>query len=220
MARNYELLLLETIENLGLVGDVVKVRPGFARNFLLPNAMAEAPTPEKIESLKAARAIAEAHLSKQRAEREAVIARLAGITLTLVRACNDQGVLYGAVTQRDISDQLIIEGYGIDMRAVRLNNPIRRVVTEQVTIQFGRDLVAEITVVVKPDRIIEMETPSPQSQRSAEPSADDAQFDEPSDDAPKGKSGKGKSDDGKSDDGKSDRGTKSPRKNREKSSKE
>ena len=214
MARNYELLLLETIENLGLVGDVVKVRPGFARNFLLPNAMAEAPTPEKIESLKAARAIAEAHLSKQRAEREAVIARLAGITLTLVRACNDQGVLYGAVTQRDISDQLIIEGYGIDMRAVRLNNPIRRVVTEQVTIQFGRDLVAEITVVVKPDRIIEMETSS-SSQRSAEPSADDAQFDEPSDDAPKGKSGKGKSDDGKS-----DRGTKSARKNREKSSKE
>ena len=219
MARNYELLLLETIENLGLVGDVVKVRPGFARNFLLPNAMAEAPTPEKIESLKAARAIAEAHLSKQRAEREAVIARLAGITLTLVRACNDQGVLYGAVTQRDISDQLIIEGYGIDIRAVRLNNPIRRVVTEQVTIQFGRDLVAEITVVVKPDRIIEMETSS-SSQRSAEPSADDAQFDEPSDDAPKGKSGKGKSDDGKSDDGKSDRGTKSPRKSREKSSKE
>lgn len=219
MARNYELLLLETIENLGLVGDVVKVRPGFARNFLLPNAMAEAPTPEKIESLKAARAIAEAHLSKQRAEREAVIARLAGITLTLVRACNDQGVLYGAVTQRDISDQLIIEGYGIDMRAVRLNNPIRRVVTEQVTIQFGRDLVAEITVVVKPDRIIEMETSSA-SQRTAEPSADVAQFDEPSDDAPKGKSGKGKSDDGKSDDGKSDRGTKSPRKTREKSSKE
>ncbi len=220
MARNYELLLLETIENLGLVGDVVKVRPGFARNFLLPNAMAEAPTPEKIESLKAARAIAEAQLSKQRAEREAVIARLAGITLTLVRACNDQGVLYGAVTQRDISDQLIAEGYGIDMRAVRLNNPIRRVNTEQVTIQFGRDLLAEITVVVKPDRIIEMETPSPQSQRSAEPTEDDAQLDEPSDDAPKGKSGKGKSDKGKSDDGKSDSGTKSARKSREKSSKE
>ena len=96
---------------------------------------------------------------------------------------------------------------------------IRRVVTEQVTIQFGRDLVAEITVVVKPERIIEMETSSA-SQRTAEPSADDAQFDEPSDDAPKGKSGKGKSDDGKSDDGKSDRGTKSPRKTREKSSKE
>ena len=62
MARNYELLLLETIENLGLVGDVVKVRPGFARNYLLPNAMAEAPTAEKIESLKAARTIAQAEV--------------------------------------------------------------------------------------------------------------------------------------------------------------
>lgn len=209
MARNYELLLLETIENLGLVGDVVKVRPGFARNYLLPNAMAEAPTPEKIESLKEARGIAEAQLSKQRADREAVIARMAGHTLNLIRACNDQGVLYGAVTQRDISDQLVIEGYGIDMRAVRLNNPIRRIGTEQVTIQFGRDLVAEITVVVKPDRIIEMETPSP-SRSSAESSNDTYEPAETSDDAPKAKS----------DDAKADRGTKSARKSREKTKKE
>ncbi len=159
MARQYELLLLETIENLGLVGDVVKVRPGYARNFLLPNEMAEAPTPEKIESLKAARAIAEAQVAKQRSEREAIIAKLEGITVTLVRACNDQGILYGAVTHRDISDQLIADGYGVDMRAVRLANPLRRIGSAHVTIQFGRDLVAEITVEVKPDRIIELETP-------------------------------------------------------------
>ena len=209
MARNYELLLLETIENLGLVGDVVKVRPGFARNYLLPTAMAEAPTPEKIESLKAARAIAEAHVFKQRAEREAVIARLGGMTLTLVRACNDQGVLYGAVTQRDISDQLIVEGYGIDMRAVRLNNPIRRIGTEQVTIQFGRDLVAEITVTVKPDRIIEMETPSHSRQATEQP-ADGEDSALASDDAPKAKS----------DETKADRGTKSARKTREKPTKD
>jgi len=173
MARNYELLLLETIENLGLVGDVVKVRPGFARNFLLPNGMAETPTPEKIESLKEARAIAEAQVAKQRADREALIARLSGISITLVRACNDQGILYGAVTQRDISDQLMSDGYGVDMRAVRLNNPIRRVSTESVTIQFGRDLIAEITVLVKPDRIIELETPAaPSSSKEQEPQAD------------------------------------------------
>jgi large subunit ribosomal protein L9 len=163
MARNYELLLLETIENLGLVGDVVKVRPGFARNYLLPNGMAETPTAEKIEALKEARAIAEAQVARQRADREALIARMSGISITLVRACNDQGILYGAVTQRDISDQLISDGYGVDMRAVRLNNPIRRVSTETVTIQFGRDLIAEISVVVKPDRIIELETPASSS---------------------------------------------------------
>jgi large subunit ribosomal protein L9 len=159
MARHYELLLLETIENLGLVGDVVKVRPGFARNFLLPNQMAEAPTPEKIEALKEARAKAEAQVARQRAEREAIIAKLEGVALVLVRACNDQGVLYGAVTQRDISDALVAQGYGVDMRAVRLANPIRRVSSNHVTIQFGRDLVADITIEVKPDRIIEMETP-------------------------------------------------------------
>jgi len=177
MARNYELLLLETIENLGLVGDVVKVRPGFARNYLLPNGMAETPTAEKIEALKEARAIAEAQVAKQRADREALIARMSGISITLVRACNDQGILYGAVTQRDISDQLISDGYGVDMRAVRLNNPIRRVSTESVTIQFGRDLVAEISVVVKPDRIIELETPA-SSSGSTETEAD-AQPSEP-----------------------------------------
>jgi large subunit ribosomal protein L9 len=185
MARNYELLLLETIENLGLIGDVVKVRPGFARNYLLPNGMAETPTAEKIEALKAARAIAEAQVAKQRADREALIARMSGISVTLVRACNDQGILYGAVTQRDISDQLISDGYGVDMRAVRLNNPIRRVSSETVTIQFGRDLITEITVMVKPDRIIELETPAntPSSKESSSddlPSdaADDAASDE------------------------------------------
>ena len=172
MARNYELLLLETIENLGLVGDVVKVRPGFARNYLQPNGMAETPTAEKIEALKAARAIAEAQVAKQRADREALIARMSGISVTLVRACNDQGILYGAVTQRDISDQLISDGYGVDMRAVRLNNPIRRVSSETVTIQFGRDLITEITVMVKPDRIIELETPA-NTPTSKESSSDD-----------------------------------------------
>ncbi|MSR69600.1 MAG: 50S ribosomal protein L9 [Phycisphaerales bacterium] len=206
MARNHELLLLETIENLGLVGDVVKVRAGFARNFLLPNAMAEAPTAAKIESLKESRKIAQAEVSKQRAEREAVIARLEGITITLVRACNDQGVLYGAVTQRDISDQLVTDGYGIDMRAVRLANPVRRVGSQQVTIQFGRDLIAEITVTVKPDRIIELETahtPSKASQSDDESGEGSVQDEAPAADA---------------DETKSERGTKSARKGREKKS--
>ncbi len=204
MARNYELLLLETIENLGLVGDVVKVRPGFARNYLLPNAMAEAPTAEKIESLKAARAVAQAEVAKQRAEREAVIARLEGITITLVRACNDQGVLYGAVTQRDISDQLIAEGYGIDMRAVRLANPMRRVGSQPVTIQFGRDLVAEITIAVKPDRIIELETPAA---ANTAPSAEGDSVEESAEPATPA---------AEADESKAERGTKSARKSREK----
>ncbi len=157
MAAHIELLLLRNVEHLGIVGDVVKVRPGYARNYLLPLLMAEAPTPEKIEALKDARSAALAEVARVRSERAATVGRLEGHTITLVRACNDQGQLYGAVTHRDISDQLVAEGFGVDQRAVRLSNPIRRVSTNHCTIQFDRDLIAEITVVVKPDRALDLE---------------------------------------------------------------
>ena len=160
MASHIELLLLDTVENLGLVGEVVKVRPGYARNYLLPMLLAEHPTQEKIESLKEARARAEAEVAKQRAERAALIERLAGVTVTLIRSTNDQGLLYGAVTQRDISDELIKMGFGVDTRAVRLSQPFRRVGAGSVTIQFDRDLKADIDVMVKSDRVLEIDRKS------------------------------------------------------------
>ncbi|MSR40505.1 MAG: 50S ribosomal protein L9 [Phycisphaerales bacterium] len=155
MARPVELLLLRTIENLGIVGDIVKVRAGFARNYLLPHALAETPTPEKVEALKEARAKAQAGVAAQRATREATIAKLEGYTLKLVRSCNDQGLLYGSTTQRDISDALVAIGFPVDMRAVRLAAPFRRVGSYHCTIQFDRDLKAEINIDVVADRVLE-----------------------------------------------------------------
>lgn len=160
MASQIELLLLRNVEHLGIVGDVVRVRPGYARNYLLPLRMAEAPTPEKIEALKGARAEALAEVARVRAHRAETITKLEGHAITLVRACNDQGQLYGAVTQRDICDQLVAEGFGVDMRAIRLANPVRRVSTAHCTVQFDKDLIAEITVVVKPDRALDLEMES------------------------------------------------------------
>ena len=93
-----------------------------------------------------------------RAARAETIEKLAEITLELVRSCNDQGALYGSVTQRDISDGLIEIGYQVDVRAVRLNQPIRRLGDYLVLIQFDRDLKQEITVKVLPDRELEDET--------------------------------------------------------------
>ena len=154
--KKVELLLNRTIENLGLVGDVVKVKPGFARNYLLPHGFAEAPTPEKIEALKDLRAKAQAELAKLRSEREALIARMEGAAIKLVRSVNDAGVLYGAVTQRDISDQLVADGFPVDMRAVRLQNPIRRIGHYSCVIQLDRDLRTEISIDVLPDRTLEI----------------------------------------------------------------
>lgn len=155
MARPVELLLLRTVENLGIVGDVVNVRAGYARNYLLPHALAEHPTPEKIESLKDARAKAQAELAALRKRREETVGKLVDHKITLVRSCNDQGLLYGSITQRDIADALVAEGFAVDMRAVRLSQPFRRIGTYHCLIQFERDLKADITVEVKPDRVLE-----------------------------------------------------------------
>lgn len=151
-SKRLELLLLNNVENLGIVGDVVKVKAGYARNYLLPLGFAEKPNAKRVESLKEARAKAQAELDLIRKDREGLIARLEDISLTLMRTANDQGVLYGSVTQRDISDALKEAGYGVDVHAVRMANAIRRVGEHHVIIQFAKDLKAEIEVIVNADR--------------------------------------------------------------------
>jgi large subunit ribosomal protein L9 len=177
--RKVELLLNRTIENLGLVGDVVKVKPGFARNYLLPHGFAEAPTAEKIEALKDARAAAQAELAKVRAGCEALMARMEGVAIKLIRSVNDQGVLYGAVTQRDIADQLVADGFGVDFRAVRLQQTIRRIGHYTCTIQLDRDLRTDIAIDVLPDRTLEILTAAADAP-AEEPAAEEA----PATDAP------------------------------------
>ncbi len=155
MAKTIQLLLLNNVENLGIVGDLVKVKPGYARNFLLPMQLAEFPTEEKIESLKEARAEAMKELQALRSERQSLIERLEDIEVTLVRSANDQGALYGSVTQRDICDALSAAGYEVELRAIRLSSPIKRVGSYTAPIQFDRDQKTEITVVVESDQPIE-----------------------------------------------------------------
>jgi large subunit ribosomal protein L9 len=188
-SKKIELLLNRTIENLGLVGDVVKVKPGFARNYLLTHGFAEAPTAEKIEALKGHRAQAQAELSKLRAEREALLARMEGAAIKLIRSVNDQGVLYGAVTQRDISDQLVVDGFMVDMRAVRLQNPIRRIGQYSCLIQLDRDLRTELTIDVLPDRTLEILTAAAAAAEAPEEEAAPA-GDEPAAAAEEPKKGK------------------------------
>ena len=115
------------------------------------------------------------------------------VELTLVRSCNAQGVLYGSVTQRDIADALVTVNFeGVDTRAVRLQQAIRRIGEYQVTIQFDKDLRAEISIEVLPDRTLEelddemefddegelIEKPRKKAaERAPEPEGDDGQDD-------------------------------------------
>ena len=154
-ARRIELLLTANVENLGIVGDVVRVRMGFARNYLVPMGVAEVPTQEKMDALSEQREVALKAHEAHRSEQASIIEKLEGITLTLTRSANDQGALYGSVTQRDIADALIENGFSVDTRAVRLHAAIRRVGEYPVTIQFGTDMKVDVEVTVNADRPLE-----------------------------------------------------------------
>ncbi len=168
MARTLELLLTENVEGSGIVGDVVKVRKGFARNFLLPRGYATTPSEEKIAQLKGKREEAQRELAEIRRQREALIAKLQGHEVALIRSCNDQGILYGGVTQQDLCDLLAGQGHvGIKQRDVRIGSVIKRVGEYEVHIKFEAELEASIKLHVKPDRKLDID-----DRRDAEKPAD------------------------------------------------
>jgi large subunit ribosomal protein L9 len=187
MARPVELLLTRNVENLGIVGDIVKVRAGYARNYLLPHALAEHPTDAKIDALKDARAKALAEIAAQRQLREETITKLTGVIIKLVRSCNDQGVLYGSITQRDIADALVNAGYAVDMRAVRLAAPFRRIGSYTCTIQFEKELKADISIDVAADRTLESAEEAKKAEEAAEAAIQAAEAEDREEMAAKGR---------------------------------
>ncbi|MBL8759109.1 MAG: 50S ribosomal protein L9 [Phycisphaerae bacterium] len=177
MARVIELLLTENVEGTGIVGDVVRVRKGYARNYLLPRAFATTPSAEKVAQLKTKREEAQKALAELRKQREGLIGKLEGHQITLVRSCNDQGILYGGVTQQDMVDLLASEKFtGIKARDVRIGATIKRVGDYDIHVKFEADLEATVKLHVKPDRELDLgdkpeAAPAPESAVPAEAAA-------------------------------------------------
>lgn len=157
MARNVKLLLTENVDTLGIVGDIVNVRVGYARNYLLPFGYATEPSDELIAQLAEKRAQAEQMLAERRKQREEMISKLHGQELTLTRACNDQGQLYGSVTQQDIASALEELGFSVAPREVRLPTTIKRIDTFDIHIKVDTDLEADIKLWVVADRELDLE---------------------------------------------------------------
>lgn len=157
MSKTVKLLLTENVEALGIVGDVVSVRTGYARNYLLPRAMATAPSEEKVKELAAKRAAAERELAEQRKKREELAGKLQGVEVTLIRACNDQGVLYGSITQQDIATALVAMGHEVKPRDVRISQVMKRVDKYDVHVKLDSDLDSIIKLIVQADRKLEQE---------------------------------------------------------------
>jgi large subunit ribosomal protein L9 len=158
MARNIKLMLTENVESLGIVGDVVNVRIGYARNFLLPRELATQPSEEAIKAVAAKRAEAEKQLAALRKDREVLTKKMDKAEISITRSCNDLGHLYASVTQQEIATALAAAGFaGVRPRDVRLTQNIKRIDHYDVHIKFESDLEATIKLHVLPDRKIEQE---------------------------------------------------------------
>lgn len=156
MPKTYKLLLTDSVESLGIVGDVVTVRSGYARNFLLPRNLATTPSDEKIAALAARRADAEQHIAEIRRDRESMVEKLEGLQVTIERTTNDQGLLYGSVTQQDLATALKNAGFAVRPRDVRITQTIKRIGDYDVTIKPEADLEAAIKLHVKSDRPLDL----------------------------------------------------------------
>ena len=157
MARTVKLLLVENVDNLGIVGDVVRVRTGYARNYLLPFGYATEPSSELIQQLADKRKAAEEEQRKLRVVREALINKLQGVEITMERSCNDQGLLYGSVTQQDIAAALKSLDFDVKPREVRLPQVIKRVGEFDVSVKLASDLEESIKIHVEPDRELDLD---------------------------------------------------------------
>lgn len=169
--KQIELLLLDNVSNLGIVGDVVKVRPGYARNYLLPHGLATTPTKGAIERLAERRAEVEAEMKALRQKQEAIIEKLEGYELTLERAANEHGILFGGVSQHDIAEALREEGFAIEDRYVRLGEQIKRLDSYYIPVVIDRELKAEVKVWVvsdKPAEELEAEAEGEEEEAEAE----------------------------------------------------
>ncbi|MAE63084.1 MAG: 50S ribosomal protein L9 [Phycisphaeraceae bacterium] len=157
--KTIKLLLTTNVENLGIVGEVVQVKPGFARNYLLPRGMAADPTDGNIARLAERRKEVEEQMKKLRSEQEAMITRMKEVEVTLMRSANEQGVLFGGVSQHDIAEAIREEGYAIEDRAVRVGEQIKRLDSYEIPIVLANDLKTEIKLWVVSDKPAEQLNP-------------------------------------------------------------
>src|ERR687883_1256862 len=120
-----ELILLERVEKLGQMGQVVKVRPGFARNYLLPQKKALRATKENLAYFEKQRTQLEATNLKRRQEAEEVAKKLEGLTVVIVRQAGESGQLYGSVSARDIADAGTDAGVTVGRRQIVVGKPLK-----------------------------------------------------------------------------------------------
>ena len=150
-----QIILLEKIANVGDLGDVVKVREGYARNFLIPQGKAKRATPENLKAIEDKRADLEKAATERLAAARALAERLEGMAIQVTQKAGVDGRLFGSVTNIDIVDALKSQGVEIERSMIRMSaGPLKQVGDYPLTVALHTDVIAHINVSVRGDMAV------------------------------------------------------------------
>ena len=143
-----ELILLERVEKLGQMGQIVKVRPGYARNFLLPRKKALRATKDNLAYFETRRAQLEASNLSRKTDASAVAEKLGGLHVVLIRQAGESGQLYGSVSGRDIAEAVTAAGFTVDKRQIVLDRPIKNLGLHALRVMLHPEVLVSVTANV------------------------------------------------------------------------
>jgi large subunit ribosomal protein L9 len=151
MAQNVSVILARDVANLGRLGELVSVRPGYARNFLIPQALALPASAKRVAQFDHQKKVIEHKRRILRGESEKKAKEMAGVVVTLTAKVGEQNKLFGSITGRDISKALAAIGHNIHHKDIKLEEPIRSVGTFTLDVRLEADVNSQIKVVIAPD---------------------------------------------------------------------
>jgi large subunit ribosomal protein L9 len=147
MSRNVQVVLTQDLPNVGDSGELVRVKAGYARNFLIPRGLAALATKDNVKRIEHERRVAQARAVKARAEAESLAERLADIRLTLHVQTGEDDKMYGSITSRDIEEALSERGFEVDRRKIVMD-PIKAIGDHRINLKIAAGVDAEIPVTV------------------------------------------------------------------------
>ncbi len=163
-----EILLKQDVENLGSAGDIVNVKPGFARNYLIPRGLAMPATPGLRKQAAQIKQAAERRRLRELKTAQDLADRISQVTLTFKAKAGESGRLYGSITSAAIADALAEElGADVDRRRIRLDHPLRELGEHEITIHLAQSVNAVFKVVVEPEGELEKDQLSEQELEEA-----------------------------------------------------
>ena len=144
-----EVILREDVPNLGSIGEVVRVRPGYARNYLYPRGLAVEASRKNVHELEHHKRVIAVKAERELNAAQGVASKLDGVSVTVRARAGDEGRLFGSVTNLDVERLLAAKGFQVERRRILLEEPLKQLGTFPVAIQVGRGIRATIHVVVE-----------------------------------------------------------------------